>query len=303
MAVLVTGGAGFIGSCLVDKLVSEGKEVLVLDNLSIGKKELINQKAEFIKFDLCSDPTQLEGILEEVDRVWHLAANPDVKLSGQMPKVVYDNNILATFNLLEAMRKSACKEIIFTSTSTVYGEAKEIPTPETYSGTPVSVYGATKLSCEALISSYCHSFGMKSWIYRLANIIGPRSNHGIIPDFVSRLKKKSTELEILGDGRQNKSYLHIDDCISGMLAGLKTKEAVNIFNIGNIDRIEVSNIAKIICEEMNINPKISYTGGKTGWVGDVPVMLLSIDKIAKLGWLPTLNSSQAVEKTAKEILG
>jgi UDP-glucose 4-epimerase len=302
MAVLVTGGAGFIGSHLVDRLISSGEEVLVLDNLSAGKREYIHKNAEFIKFDLCSGPKQLEGILDEVDKVWHFAANPDVKLSGQMPKVVYDNNILATFNLLEAMRKSSPKEIVFASTSTVYGEANDIPTPESYSGTPVSVYGATKLSCEALIDSYCHSFGMKSWVYRLANIIGPRSNHGIIPDFVGKLIKNPKELEIFGDGKQNKSYLHVDDCISGMLAGLKSKDAVNVFNIGNSDSIEVSSIAKIICQEMKINPTIHYTGGKYGWVGDVPVMLLSIDKIAKMGWSPSLNSRQAVEKTVKEIL-
>jgi len=302
MAVLVTGGAGFIGSHIVDRLISEGKEVLVIDNLCVGKREAINPKAEFIKFDLCSDPNQLEGILEEVDTIWHMAANPDVKLSAKMPKLIYDNNILATFNLLEAMRKSSPKKIIFASTSAIYGQASVVPTPETYFGKPVSVYGATKLSCEALISSYSSSFGMKSWIFRLSNIIGKRSNHGVIPDFISKLKKDSSQLDILGDGKQNKSYLHIDDCISGMFSGLKAKDTVNIFNIGNTDCINVNEIAMIACNEMKIKSKLNYTGGKVGWIGDVPVMLLSIDKIKDLGWSPQHNSRQAVELTVKEIL-
>lgn len=302
MAVLVTGGAGFIGSHLVDKLVSEGKEILVLDNLSKGKREFVNKKAEFIKFDLCSDPKHLEEILEDVDRVWHLAADPDVKESGILPEKVYANNVLATFNLLEAMRKSSCKEIIFTSTSAVYGQAKILPTPEDYFGQPTSVYGATKLACESLISSYCHSFEMKAWIYRLANIIGPRSNHGIIPDFIAKLNKDSSELEIFGDGKQNKSYLYIEDCLEGMIAGLKAKEKVNISNIGNTDSIFVSEIAKIVCEERGIKPKLKYTGGKTGWIGDVPVMLLSIDRINKLGWSPKYSSREAVVKTIRDIL-
>jgi len=302
MAVLVTGGAGFIGSHIVDRLVSSGQEVLVLDNLSTGRKELINKDAEFIKFDLCGDQAQLEGIMEEVDRVWHIAANPDVKKSAHEPKIVYDNNILATYNLLEAMRKSTPKEIVFTSTSTVYGMADVIPTPESYPQQPVSVYGATKVCCEALISSYAGSFGMKAWVYRLANIIGPRSNHGVIVDFTSRLKADSSKLEILGNGRQKKSYLYVEDCVDGMFAGLKAKENFNLFNVGNTDSIEVNDIAKIVCGSMKINPSISYSGGDAGWIGDVPVMLLSIEKIKKLGWQPKNNSGEAVERTAKEIL-
>lgn len=302
MKVLVTGGAGFIGSHLVDKLSSNGEKVIVLDNLSTGKREFVNNKAEFIKFDLCSDPGQLAGIMEDTDFVWHIAANPEVKLSAEMPRLIYDNNILATFNLLEAMRKNGSKNIVFTSTSAVYGEAEIMPTPESYCESPVSVYGATKLSCEALIESYCQTYGLNCWIYRLANIIGPRSNHGVIPDFIKKLEENPKHLEILGDGKQKKSYLHIEDCVSAMIAGLKAKQKMNIFNIGNIDSIEVDEIAKIICQEMKIKPEISHTGGKTGWIGDVPVMLLSIDKIERMGWKPRYDSENAVGKTVKGLL-
>jgi len=302
MKVLVTGGAGFIGSYLVDKLISNGEEVIVIDNLSTGKREFINKKAEFIKFDLCSDPGQLAGILEGIEFVWHIAANPDVKLSAEMPRLIYENNVLATFNLLEAMRKAGTKNMIFTSTSAVYGEAKVMPTPEDYCGIPVSVYGATKLSCEALIESYCQTYGFECWIYRLANIIGPRSNHGVIPDFMKKLEGNPKQLEILGNGKQKKSYLHIEDCISAMLVGLKAREKVSIFNIGNTDSIEVDEIAEIVCQEMKIKPELSHMGGKTGWVGDVPLMLLSIEKLQKLDWSAKYNSRQAVVRTAKELV-
>lgn len=298
--ILVTGGAGFIGSHLVDELVKIDK-VLVIDNLSSGRKEYVNPEAELVVADLAKD--DLNELLKGVEEVWHLAANPDVKVGSENPESIYKNNILATFRLLEAMRKNNVKKIIFTSSSTVYGEAKVIPTPEDYPPEPISIYGASKLACEALIISYCHTFDIKCWIYRFANVVGKRCTHGVIYDFIMKLKRNPYELEILGDGEQNKSYIYITDCLEAMFFGLeRTDEKVNIFNIGSEDQVKVKRIAEIVCEEMNLSPKFKFTGGKRGWVGDVPVMLLSIDKLKKLGWKPKFNSEEAVRRAVRDIL-
>lgn len=302
MKVLVTGGAGFIGSHLVDRLIEEGNEVIVLDNLSTGKKEFIQQhfknpNFKFYKVDLLRD--KIDVYFKNIDEVWHLAANPDVRAALKNTRIDIEQNILVTYNVLEAMRKNEIKRIIFTSSSTVYGEAKQIPTPENYTPLiPVSLYGASKLACEALISAYSHTFDMKAVIFRLANIVGPRSAHGVIYDFVWKLKKNSDELKILGDGNQKKSYLYIDDCIDGMLIGVKgAKDNIEIFNLGSEGWITVRNIAKIICEEMGLNPRFKFTGGKRGWKGDIPLMLLDISKIKKVGWKPKYSSEQAILKT------
>ncbi|MEM2727014.1 MAG: NAD-dependent epimerase/dehydratase family protein [Archaeoglobaceae archaeon] len=297
--ILVTGGAGFIGSHLVDKLV-ELDRVVVLDNLSSGRKEFVNPKAELYVVDLASDP--LTNFLKGTEEVWHLAANPDVRIGAEKPEEIYRNNILATYRILEAMREANVKRIIFTSTSTVYGEAKQIPTPEEYPTHPISIYGASKLSCEAMIESYCHTFGIQAYIFRFANVIGRRSTHGVIYDFIKKLKANPRELEILGNGEQNKSYVYIDDCISAMFAGLRAKETVNIFNIGSEDQIKVRRIAEIVAEEMGLNPKFKFTGGDRGWKGDVPVMLLSVEKLKSLGWKPKFGSEEAVRKAVRDIL-
>lgn len=297
--ILVTGGAGFIGSHLVDKLVDLGN-VRVVDNLSSGKKEFVNEKAEFVLADLANE--DITGLLRDVDEVWHLAANPDVRVGSEKPEEIYRNNVLATFRLLEAMRKNGVKKIIFTSTSTVYGEAKVIPTPEDYPMHPISVYGASKLACEALIESYCHTFGFVAYIYRFANVIGKRSTHGVIYDFIRKLRANPKELEILGNGEQKKSYIYIEDCVDAMFAGLKASDPVNIFNIGSEDQVKVRRIAEIVCEEMNLTPEFKFTGGDRGWVGDVPVMLLSIEKLKKLGWKPKYNSEMAVRKATRDLL-
>jgi len=205
--VLVTGGAGFIGSHIVDRLMENGNEVIVFDNLSSGKIGFIEHHLDkpnftLIKGDLL-EAEKLETVCQGIDLVYHVAANPDVRLGAVDTKVHFDQNITATYNLLEAMRKSDVPNIVFTSTSTVYGEATIIPTPEEYGPLiPISLYGASKLACEALITSYCHTFDMNSWIFRFANIIGDRSTHGIIFDFINKLKINSEQLEILGDGRQ-----------------------------------------------------------------------------------------------------
>lgn len=300
MHVLVTGGAGFIGSHIVERLITDGYDVRVVDNLSSGKRENIHPKAEFIKADLIKD--EIFSYLENVDMVFHIAANPDVRIGVDNPDLHYEQNIVATYRLLEAMRRKEVEAIVFTSTSTVYGEATT-PTPEEHPTTPISLYGASKLACEALISAYCHTFGMKSWIYRLANVIGERSGHGVIFDFIAKLKKNPETLEILGDGNQNKSYIYVEDCVDAMMVGLKAGEKVNIFNIGSEDQVTVKRIAEIVSEEMGLRPEFRCTGGDRGWVGDVPVMLLSVEKLKAMGWEPKYSSEEAVIKTVREVLG
>lgn len=299
--VLVTGGAGFIGSHLVDSLVNN-YEVTVIDDLSKGNKDYVNEKSNLIIEDI----TVLDNILdhfEGIETVFHLAANPDVSLGAKDTRVHIDQNILATYNVLEAMRINKVNNIAFTSSSTVYGLAK-IPTREDYGPLiPESIYGASKLSCEALISSYCHSFGMNSWIYRFANIIGSRSNHGIIPDLIEKLNKNKDELEILGNGKQTKSYCYIEDCIDAVIYAYEnTNDCVNIFNIGSMDTISATEIAHLVCENMDLKPAFNYTGGDKGWAGDIPKMLLSIEKIKSIGWSPRHDSKMSVELAIKDVL-
>lgn len=309
MVDVVTGGAGFIGSHLVDVLVESGHRVTVIDSLSAGRKENIARhirmkNVTFIKKDLLKDGWQ--SAISGADRVWHLAADPDVRQSAVAPEGPVNNNIIATFRVLEAMRIFGVPEIAFTSTSTVYGDATIIPTPEEYSPLePVSVYGASKLACEAMISAYCHSFGMRGFIFRFANIVGLRSGHGVIPDFVARLRQNPDELTILGDGRQTKSYLLVEDCVDAMLFVTRHgREIVNTYNIGSDDWIDVETIARIVEEEMDLSDvKHRFTGGERGWVGDVPKMQLAIGKIKKTGWRPAHGSRESVRLAARALSG
>ncbi|WP_406657751.1 NAD-dependent epimerase/dehydratase family protein [Methanolobus sp. ZRKC2] len=307
--VLVTGGAGFIGSHVADKLVEMGNDVTVFDNLSSGRMKFIshhanNSKLRLIEGDLL-DTDAIEAACKDIDLVFHVAANPDVRLGGVDTKVHFEQNITATHNLLETMRKRGLKEIAFTSTSTIYGEAAEIPTPEGYGPlVPISLYGASKLACEGLITSYSHTFGMRSWIFRFANIIGDRSTHGIIVDFIDKLRKNNAELEILGDGRQSKSYLHVRECVDAMMFSVsESDEEINIFNIGSEDATNPTRIGEIIVEEMGLNDvKFKYTGGSRGWKGDVPKMMLSVDKLKQMGWTPKWSSEQSVRETVRSLL-
>ena len=311
--IFVTGGAGFIGSHMVDRLCKDEKEVVVFDNLSSGKIENIKKwlkksNFNFVHEDLLK-PASILKPLSECETVFHLAANPEVRVGTTDPKVHYEQNMTATFNLLEAVRKVGCiKNFVFTSSSTVYGDAEEIPTPEDYAPLkPISIYGASKLASEALIMSYAYTYGFNAIIYRLANIIGPRAQHGVIYDFVNKLTKNQKQLEILGDGTQRKSYLYIDDCIDAMLTGMNHLHGrVEIYNVGSEDQVNVKVIADIVCQEMGLRDvEYVYTGGVDGgrgWKGDVKVMLLSIEKIKELGWKPKLSSRQAVQKTVKAIL-
>ncbi|HEY9205999.1 MAG TPA: NAD-dependent epimerase/dehydratase family protein [Candidatus Methanoperedens sp.] len=306
---IVTGGAGFIGSHLVDKLIEGGNEVTVIDNLSSGRMDFLEHHLKdpdfkFIKLDLLEAGKLLEA-LDGADMIYHLAANPDVRLGAENTRVHLEQNVIVTYNVLEAMRLSGIRKIVFTSTSTVYGEATCIPTPENYGPlVPISLYGASKLACEALITSYCSTFDMNSWIFRFANIVGNRGTHGIIVDFIDKLRNDKTSLEILGDGQQRKSYIHVSDCVDAILFAVSnSNEMVNIFNIGSNDTINATEIAGIIVEEMDLrNVKFRYTGGKRGWKGDVPRMLLSIDRLKKLGWEPSYNSRESIVETARSLL-
>jgi UDP-glucose 4-epimerase len=305
---IVTGGAGFIGSHLVDTLVAQGNEVLVIDSLCSGRRETIARhidscRVRFVKRDLLDDGWQ--DAIKGADRLFHLAADPDVRQSAVNPEPTMQNNIMATYRVLEAMRQYDVPELVFTSTSTVYGDAAVIPTPETYTPLePISVYGASKLACEALISAYCHSFGMKAWTFRFANIIGSRSGHGVISDFIQKLEKNPAELEILGDGKQIKSYLEVHECVAAMLYAVgHVSDTVNTFNIGSEDWIDVKSIAEIVTEEMHIpHTKFRFTGGDRGWIGDVPKMQLAIDKIKALRWKPQIGSRESVQIAVRSML-
>ena len=307
--ILVTGGAGFIGSHLVDRLIEKGNRIIVFDNLSSGKMEFIehhleNQDFTLIKGDLLNQEA-IEKACKDIDLVYHVAANPDVRLGASNTKVHLDQNILATYNLLEAMRKNNIKKIAFTSTSTVYGEANIIPTPEDYGPLiPISLYGASKMACEALITSYSHTFDMQAWIFRFANIVGPRSTHGITVDFIRKLQENSNLLEILGDGKQEKSYLHVSECVDAILYLIEeSKEKVNIFNVGSEDTISATEIGKAVTEEMGFSDvEFIYTGGSRGWKGDVPRMRLGIEKMKNLGWKPGYTSERSVRETARALL-
>ena len=305
---IVTGGAGFIGSHLVDTLIARGDRVTVIDSLSAGSRKNIARhldggKVTLVVADLLSDGWQ--DTLKGADRIYHLAADPDVRQSALIPEGPVNNNIITTFRVLEAMRRHNVPEIAFTSTSTVYGEATVLPTPEEYTPLePISVYGASKLACEALISAYCHSFTMKGWIFRFANIIGARSGHGVLIDFMNKLADNPREMEILGDGKQKKSYLEVQECVDAMLFAVAHATAtVNTFNIGSEDWIDVKAIADIVAKKKGLSQvRYRFTGGERGWVGDVPKMQLSIARMKALGWKPRHGSQESVRMAVQAML-
>ena len=306
MKCIVTGGAGFIGSHLTDLLVSQGCEVVVIDSMAAGRMENLKNvegKITFVKCDLLDDGWQEQ--FKGADRVYHIAADPDVRGSARKSREVYDNNVTATVRVLEAMKEYNVKEIVFTSTSTVYGEASVIPTPETYSPmVPISIYAASKLACEAMISAYAATYGWHAWVYRFANIIGARSTHGVIYDFVQKLRANPKELEILGDGTQAKSYLSVGECVNAVVfAPTISHDTFNFFNIGSEDWVTVKRIAELVVEEMGLSGvSFKFTGGDRGWVGDVPKMQLSVDKLKSFGWNPMSSSEDAVRAAIRATL-
>ncbi len=310
--ILVTGGAGFIGSHLVDALLSRGNEVVVYDNLSSGKKEFLDHCKDDIDLqvrDLVTDK-ELVDVLRDIDHVYHVAANPDVRVGADDTWVSVEQNIIATYNLLEAMRKAKPSDpasISFTSTSTVYGNASVFPTPEDYGPLmPISQYGASKLASEAIMSAFADNFGIKATVCRFANVVGSRSTHGILFDFYHKLKNDPSKLEILGDGLQRKSYIHVSDCVNGVIHATETQGSnFEYFNVGTADYAVINQIPGIVTEAMGLKDvEFHYTGGHkgAGWKGDVKFMSLAVDKILATGWKYELNSTQTLEKAVREII-
>jgi len=316
MNVLVTGGAGFIGSHFVEALMAEGDDVVVIDNLSSGSLDNLRSSSakpgfKFVEADL-KKFSGWNDVLDGVSLVYHFAANPEVNVGETNPALHFQENLFATFMLLEALRKSkTAKHIVFASTSTVYGEASKLPTPEDYGPLlPISTYGATKLGCEALISSYAYTHGMRALILRFGNCVGSRATHGVVVDFLRKLKADASALEILGDGTQKKSYIHVEDLLGAASfikdRFLSSELRVDVYNVSSADQITVKHIAEIVAEQMGLHGvKMNFTGGVDGgrgWLGDVKQMHLSIGKLRRLGWTPKLNSEAAIRKAEKELL-
>jgi UDP-glucose 4-epimerase len=290
--------------------------VRVVDNLSSGsltniERWLGSSGFEFVRGDL-KDSSVVQKSVDGVEVVFHLAANPEVRMDVVEPTVHFQENLLATFNVLEAMRmREGARAIVFFSSSTVYGEPTVFPTSEDYSPLlPISVYGASKLGSEALIGAYCHTFGLRGVVFRLANVVGGRSTHGVIVDFVRKLQENPKELEILGDGSQSKSYLHVKDFVDAVFVGLDSffdgGKCFEVFNVGSLDRVDVRRIAEIVVEEMALQGvDFRFSGGVDGgrgWRGDVKTMFLASDRLFSLGWRPSLNSEEAVRQACRELL-
>jgi len=303
MKYIVTGAAGFIGSNLVDRLINDGHYVLGIDNLSTGRIKFLNRCLTSKQFTFHEgDITNKEFLIscfKGWDFVYHLAANADVRFGLNHPFKDIEQNIIGTFNVLEAMRANNIFKIGFASTGSVYGESSQIPTFEN-APFPIqtSLYGSSKLSGEALITSYCEGYNFEANIFRFVGILGERYTHGHIYDFYKKLKHDPTQLEILGDGKQRKSYLYVQDCIEAMLtAEEKMIQNINIYNLGVDSYCEVVDSVKIICNELNISPHLFFTGGARGWVGDNPFIFLETSKIRSLGWSPKLSIQQGIIKT------
>ena len=305
--VVVTGGAGAIGSVLVRDLLARGAEVRVIDNLSGGRREHLPSASAAPRLSATiadlRDPSSFGPQFEGASAVWHLAANTDIRTGLRDVRADLEHGTIASFHVLEAARKHDVPRVFFSSTSAVYGLAKVYPTPETYGPLePESLYGAAKLAAEGLVSAYAHLYGLRAWIYRFANIIGPGMTHGILYDFFEKLRTDPSRLEVLGDGRQAKSYLRTEDCVEGMmLVGDRASEAVNVYNLGSTDRISVREIAEKVVAAHGNRARIEYTGGSRGWAGDVPQQLLSIDKAGALGWRPKYSSAGAIDRTIGEM--
>ncbi len=310
--ILVTGGAGFIGSHLVDKLIGMGSFVRVVDNFSTGRIENLmhhieikNSALELIRGDL-KNPNDSYEVVKGVDVVFHFAANPEVKVSTISPKTHYNENILSTFNLLEAMRELEVKELVFASSSSVYGEPDVIPVDENHRVAPISVYGATKAACENLIHAYSRLYGIRCVILRYANVVGPRLRHGVIFDLLMKLAKNRRKLEVLGDGTQIRSYVYIDDAVEATIIAWRSgTKNYDVYNVASVDWIDVRTVVDIILNELNItNLSIEYkpTLHGVGWPGDVKRIALDIKKLKELGFKPSLNSVEAVRRTVRHLI-
>ena len=305
MRALVTGGAGFIGSHLVERLLQDGHRVRAFDNFSTGQRRFLvsaetNDQFELIEGDLIHEQ-QIEIAMRGVDFVWHLAANADVRFGTDQPRRDLEQNTIATSNVLEAMRKNEVRRIAFSSTGSIYGEADIIPTSEDCP-MPVqtSLYGASKLACEGMISAYCEGFDMQAWIFRFVSILGERYTHGHIFDFYRRLLDDPDHLHILGNGKQRKSYLYIHDCLNAMLKAVEgAPSAVNVLNLGTDEYVEVNDSVDLITDHLGLTPERSYAGGERGWIGDSPFIFLKCDRMRSLGWQPGHSIRDGILKTLK----
>lgn len=303
MRCFVTGGAGFIGSNLVDRLLSLGHEVVVYDNFSSGQERFLegarrSPRLQLVRGDLLDAPA-LERAIAGAEQVFHLAANADVRFGIDHPSRDLEQNTVGTFRVLDAMRKAGVRKIAFSSTGSVYGEAKVFPTPED-APFPVqtSLYGAAKLAGEGLVQAFCEGFGFQAWIFRFVSILGPRYSHGHVFDFYRSLRKDPTRLRILGDGKQRKSYLHVDDCVDAILLALdKATARVNVLNLGTDEYCQVNDSVGWITEALGISPERTYTGGERGWIGDNPFILLDCSRMRALGWKPRTTIRQGIVAT------
>lgn len=303
MRVLVTGAAGFIGSNLVDRLLSTSHTVVGIDNFSTGQEEFIRKALSNKNFCLhridLLERDALEKAVEGVELVVHLAANADVRFGLQHPGRDLEQNVIATWNVLEAMRKHNVCRIAFSSTGSIYGEPEGFPTPEDCPfPVQTSLYGASKLSAEGMIQAYCEGYGMQGFIFRFVSILGDRYSHGHVFDFYKQLLEHPDRLTVLGDGHQKKSYLYVQDCVDAVLTAIEhAKDKVNIFNLGTDEYCEVNDSIGWICGALRLKPKIEYTGGKRGWVGDSPFILLDCTRIRVLGWKPKLKIQEGIVRT------
>ena len=309
MKIIVTGCAGFIGSNLVDRLLGAGHRVVGIDNFSTGQRDFLDGALQNSSFRLVeADLLELNDVVpvfSRCDFVFHLAANADVRFGVEHPRKDLEQNTIVTFNVLEAMRANGVTKIAFSSTGSVYGEATVIPTPED-APFPVqtSLYAASKLACEGLIAAYCEGFGFQSWIFRFVSILGERYTHGHVFDFYKQLKIDPTQLLVLGNGKQRKSYLYIEDCLDAIQVAIeKAKDKVNLFNLGVDGYCEVNDSIGWISQTMGVQPRLEYTGGDRGWIGDNPFIFLDTKKIRSLGWVPKYSIREGIVKTVEFLRG
>ena len=307
MKYLITGGSGFIGSNLADRLLAEGNEVVVYDNFSTGLRTFLKDAEGQSGFHLIEgdllDEARLTEACRGVDFVFHLAANADVRFGLQHPRRDLEQNTIATQNVLEAMRANDVKSIAFSSTGSIYGEASIIPTPEDHPfPIQTSLYGASKLAGEGLIQAYCEGYGMRGYIFRFVSIMGERYTHGHVYDFYKKLQADPSRMEVLGDGTQRKSYLYIQDCIDAIMTVIRSsQEKVCVYNLGTDEYCTVKDSIGWITERLGLTPKLEFTGGERGWVGDNPFIFLDTKKVRSLGWTPKLSIRDAVLRTVDYI--
>jgi UDP-glucose 4-epimerase len=310
MRFFVTGAAGFIGSNLVDRLLADGLDVIGWDDFSTGQERFLEGARKQPRFALVRgdnrDLSALTAAMRGCDFVFHLAANADVRFGTDHPRMDLEQNTLATFNVLEAMRANAIKRLAFSSTGSVYGETAVIPTPED-APFPIqtSLYGASKVACEGLVTAYGEGFGIESHVFRFVSILGERYTHGHVLDFYRQLREHPGHLRVLGDGTQRKSYLYVQDCVDAMLHAIRlvpgqaARPRINIYNLGTPEYVQVNDSIRIICRELGLKPALQYTGGDRGWIGDNPFIFLDTKKIRATGWRPKLTIEQGIVKTLR----